>query len=161
MNAKEQLEARELELRGVGERALKLDKEKHEVLEQRNALRIEVAKDEGLLKAIEWEYSSPLLMSKTKLSKHPELATLFKVDSYGHYNCFYLEENVELGFNDGDISLRFSAPDAARLMEQFVREWGLKIDVSTIEWELEEAEKRAAEIRKTLKFVKGCCKDET
>jgi hypothetical protein len=135
-------------------------------------LRSEVAKEEGLLKALDWELSPGFfeqflrLFTSTDIRDCPELAKLFEVDAYGHYGAYLYQKSpeyvvdgrapdegwIELRFDDGDIALRFDV--SQELMQQFIKEWGLKVIAPSLENELEMAHQKVGEVTKALEFVK-------
>lgn len=107
-------------------------------------LLLEVLCDEAILNESSWVIDENCL--KSDVHKHKKLSDLLSTD----YHCHFEINNLFLNFDDNDITLWFTT---TKDLENFIRSFNLKLNLSSLRREKEHYEKIISDSQKTLDLV--------
>jgi hypothetical protein len=165
MSLQEQYDAIQVAIEALRKDARGIDERLGVMWQRRNELRTAIAKEQGLLQAITWEFHnsrySPSLTAKgVFLDNCEELAKLFDVNSMGHFSdCGNLWKGegddgfITLSFDDGEIGICFEYVTTERMVD-FIREWGLKIEAEGLQYQKDGLLEQLATIEQTMDLIR-------
>ncbi len=135
----------------------KLWQEVEKLESDRIRLFAEVIYEEQMLSKGQWRFHASSLSLGFSLTcnlrwdNFPELVKLLNPDHHAHYEL--MQDNkgfstVQLHFSDGELSLEFSEVEVGK---RFIRDFGITVDLSSLEKRKEEAKEVLSEIEELLK----------
>jgi len=108
----------------------------------------------GLICLGNWE-DFPELRDLLKPDYHSSDYLVFQKNQHGGE---YLDGVVDLHWSDGDMSLKFDSDEIAR---QFIQDFGIEVDISSLEEERANAQRALDNVVETLVQVKATLTGET